>query len=651
MASFLEDASHELCFEREIFFNPNFSVDHFVCEKRKAVGLEQLRHDLRSHLKYLQECLVELINNDYTDFVNLSSNLVGLEKYIGSISLPLNKLRDEVSEISEMIDATLQETEEKLAQRQSDRQLRGKILLAIEVYRGVQQLPKDDEAWSTDLVERTATQIHSLSSSLERCRDIALARKSGEVMSRVRQRLEGYIEDHLLAALQNHDEGQLQHVLQVGVAVDRVAFLEKFYSERIVKPALEEIVSERVLREVLSDGLFNQVVMFVTTNTSLLNKCAPPEYNFIPNGVFPVFVAMAELRIPILFSLTSATMFHVRYNEALRFLETLEQHMSDQSVQIFRTSESYRTFMARWSTGIYFQLRYTEIATNFETALLQGNEPFGKKQTLLNVTENLYKQIGYCWSETVYIAELKPRFLRLTVQLLARYTSFLEEYAGQSHPIGELSALTLFQAAADCHEISAESVCSCCDAHLRPAEKQLFIECLSESLHRLADCRERLALAAVQLLVQLAQASVKQISDIPRLYRRTNRDIPTAPSAFVGAMFKPAFNCRDSTSGYWSVAWSALIARGIAEAFLATTRDVLDSVRKMEDSLRRLKKGKTNAADAQGVSDDDKIRLQIMIDVERFGQLLDELAERPPCYNDLFELARNQMMNGVQGGK
>lgn len=651
MASFLEDAGHELCFEREIFFNPNFSVDQFVSEKRKAVGLEQLRHDLRSHLKYLQECLVELINNDYTDFVNLSSNLVGLEKYIGNISLPLNKLRDDVSEISEIIDATLQETEEKLAQRQQDRQLRGKILLAMDVYRGVQQLPQEDQIWTPDLVERTASQIQSLSSSLERCRDIPLARKSDEAISNVRKQLKGYLEERLLEALQGHDDAQLQHVLQVGVAVDLVAFLETFYSERIVKPTLEEIVTERVLREVLSDGLFNQIVMFITTNTALLNNCAPPEYNFIPRSVFPVFVALAESRIPTLFSLTSATMFHVRYNEALRFLETLEHHMSEQSVQIFRSSESYKAFMERWSTGIYFQLRYTEIATNFETALLKGNEPFSKKQTLLNVTENLYKQISYCWSDGVYIAELKPRFLKLTIQLLARYTTFLEQYAKVTHPVGELSALMLFQAAADCHQVSIESVCTCCDNFLTFDEKELFILCLNDSVERLAVCRESLARAAASLLVQLAQNSVKQISDIPRLYRRTNRDIPKMPSAFVATMLKPVLNCRASTSGYWDSEWSAQMAQGMAEAFLVTTRDVLDSVRKMEDSLRRLKKGKMNATDTQGISDDDKIRLQIMIDVEHFGQLLEELGELPECYEELFKLAKSQMMNGTNGGK
>ena len=45
-------------------------------EYRRKVPLESLRNDLRMYLKILQSALVELINKDYADFVNLSTNLV-----------------------------------------------------------------------------------------------------------------------------------------------------------------------------------------------------------------------------------------------------------------------------------------------------------------------------------------------------------------------------------------------------------------------------------------------------------------------------------------------------------------------------------------------------------------------------------------------
>lgn len=40
--------------------------------------------------------MIELINKDYADFVNLSANLIGLDKEINNIQSPLGQLREQV---------------------------------------------------------------------------------------------------------------------------------------------------------------------------------------------------------------------------------------------------------------------------------------------------------------------------------------------------------------------------------------------------------------------------------------------------------------------------------------------------------------------------------------------------------------------------
>lgn len=57
-------------------FQDDFSVDEFVSTCRKRVQLEQLRDDLGVYQKVLRSAMIELINKDYADFVNLSTNLV-----------------------------------------------------------------------------------------------------------------------------------------------------------------------------------------------------------------------------------------------------------------------------------------------------------------------------------------------------------------------------------------------------------------------------------------------------------------------------------------------------------------------------------------------------------------------------------------------
>ena len=68
--------AQELCFSTETFIDVNFNVDEFVSQCRKRVTIECLREDLDSYFRTLKSAMVELINKDYADFVNLSSNLV-----------------------------------------------------------------------------------------------------------------------------------------------------------------------------------------------------------------------------------------------------------------------------------------------------------------------------------------------------------------------------------------------------------------------------------------------------------------------------------------------------------------------------------------------------------------------------------------------
>ncbi|XP_059001421.1 conserved oligomeric Golgi complex subunit 2-like [Mustela lutreola] len=57
----------------------DFDVYHFVSDCRKRVQLEELRGDLELYYKLLKIAMVELINKDYADFVNLSTNLINLK--------------------------------------------------------------------------------------------------------------------------------------------------------------------------------------------------------------------------------------------------------------------------------------------------------------------------------------------------------------------------------------------------------------------------------------------------------------------------------------------------------------------------------------------------------------------------------------------
>ncbi len=62
-----------------------------------GISLETLHDSLLQYFNILKNSLVEFINQDYADFVNLSTNLVGLDKIISSLEDPLVDVKTRVS--------------------------------------------------------------------------------------------------------------------------------------------------------------------------------------------------------------------------------------------------------------------------------------------------------------------------------------------------------------------------------------------------------------------------------------------------------------------------------------------------------------------------------------------------------------------------
>ena len=74
--SLLPNGPSTLCFVTDDFVNEEFDVDGFITSCRSSVSPEVLRNDLKTYLDILKSSMIELINKDYADFVNLSTNLV-----------------------------------------------------------------------------------------------------------------------------------------------------------------------------------------------------------------------------------------------------------------------------------------------------------------------------------------------------------------------------------------------------------------------------------------------------------------------------------------------------------------------------------------------------------------------------------------------
>jgi hypothetical protein len=135
------------------------------------------------------------------------------------------------------------------------------------------------------------------------------------------------------------------------------------------------------------------------------------------------------------------------------------------SVDAFRSSEEYASFMKRWNLNVYFSLRFQvrlilttsdnfsincatvcvadgvfdcqDIAGKMDNVLaapeLQVVQP-GEKTALALTTSaaaSLWSSLHWCLSSEVYVDALAERFIRLILQLLGRFHYWLS--AGLKH--------------------------------------------------------------------------------------------------------------------------------------------------------------------------------------------------------------------------
>ncbi|KAI8144115.1 oligomeric golgi complex component, COG2-domain-containing protein [Fennellomyces sp. T-0311] len=110
--------------DRAAFTAPHFDPDRFL-SSRRHLGLERLKVELNSHLKFLKAELVELINRDYQDFINLSTNLKGVDKAIDDVKRPLRRMETQVQGVRSHCQQTIDTLEQQLAYRGELREKKG----------------------------------------------------------------------------------------------------------------------------------------------------------------------------------------------------------------------------------------------------------------------------------------------------------------------------------------------------------------------------------------------------------------------------------------------------------------------------------------------------------------------------------------------
>ncbi|XP_029450047.1 conserved oligomeric Golgi complex subunit 2 [Rhinatrema bivittatum] len=715
-----------LCFDKDEFMKDDFDVDHFVSECRKRVQLEELRDDLELYYRLLKTAMVELINKDYADFVNLSTNLVGMDKALSQLSVPLGQLREEVLSLKSSVSESIQAVDERLSKQEDIGRKKICVLRLIEVIRSVEKIEKILHSQNTketssleassplltgQILERIATEFNQLQFHAVQSKGMPLLDKVRPRIAGITGMLQQSLEGLLLEGLQTSNVDIIRHCLRTYATIDKTRDAETLVGQVLVKPYIDEVIVEQYVQS-HPNGLqvmYGRLLEFVPHHCRLLREVTGgaissekadivPGYDFLVNSVWPVMVHGLEEKLPSLFNPGNPDVFHEKYTISMDFVSKFERQCGSQaSVRRLRAHPAYHGFNNKWNLPVYFQIRFKEIAGSLEESLSEGlEETPGGSSFSLQATHILWINLVKCWSDQIFLPLLSHRLWKLTLQLIARYSMFMNELSlkaassdsakdikksiqdtnlSTSEDLGYSSSIQMqqmpFISTSQLVHIVAD-VDRLLDQlpelfqMIRPKLEMTGFKnwsslsgALEDSQASLSDCVPTISKRIIQDLSDSCFSCLKSSLDVPRLYRRTNKEVPTKALPYVDNALKPLYHLQNE---YKDILKQSIIQGWLKGALSESTQkyyetisDILNSVKKMEESLKRLKQARerktvtSNSIGTNGGNNDDhKIRLQLVLDVEYLGDQMQNLGlkasdiESFPVLRELVLSARDQ---------
>ncbi|KAG1777689.1 oligomeric golgi complex component, COG2-domain-containing protein [Suillus placidus] len=410
--------------------------------------------------------------------------------------------------------------------------------------------------------------------------------------------------------------------------------------------------------------------------------------------------------------------FRKHHSTTQAFIRSLEfLAPSTHSVQNMRSHPVFTAFQRRWQLSVYFQLRWKEVITKVEETLssriLDPEAPNftpGRNGFVTAQAADIFTAIASCWSAEGYIPDLAHRFWKFTLQLLSRYREWLESSlppAGGSpvKPAGNItnektSAITnpprsstpgltpeatIESTAAD-EILLRQFATALVDIRAITSQVlQLWKEEISMMLPGTSiedDTAEEVLEAALRTqLEQLGALSTSSCSQttailsrrccdallpvrsIPSQFRAmSNKRLPSEPSYFAPTILRPVriFFGIGTIGGPGERLKEELlrdVSTDVVESVCQRYMQYLTAMKKTEESLRRLKKGKKSTLSVFGSAtagkddgkDEERIRAQMILDVEAFkteGEALGVNMQSMNSFIVLDQMVRAELVDG-----
>ncbi|KAF5300356.1 hypothetical protein FQR65_LT00976 [Abscondita terminalis] len=666
------------------FFKEDFKIDDYLSQCIQKSDLLTLRNHLKSYGNELYTSMVEILKMETEGIVNLAENLTGLNVKIDHLYVPVSQLCEEIRSLYHAINHTERNFKEYLDKVQAVVNEKDYVNIKISVSTSsfyincvIMSLENNEDITTLERAvnEYSFQYLYLKEMGLEK---IILENK----MQNTATRLLTLIESFFLKGLKEKDEVKILRCLQMYANLVKQSAAEECLRKNVVAPTLRTIFTPKNLDDHGQDvkPLYDQAIAFFHQEIGLLltilNKNSDLKgFDFVINSFWIEVDKQLRNNLPNITAPGNPELFQKRFKNTWNFLEQIANISQDKN--LFKRNLSFEAHMKRFNLPVYFEILFQQISAKFESELLfdltkcddssWSSIAASDELFKLKVSEALWNNIQQCFNDDLFLTHLADQILRLTILLLSRYLkwfdSFLNKWKQDSpnysteqlqkiiiYELVDLKTLKLLIGAPrDNVNDFDDTIFKVLPMNVRP----VFNKILELNKKSLDDMYEKLQSRLVHSVVQQSNVHLQQVTSIPRLYRRTNRNLPQKSSNYVLDTVSPLVNLHDkyrSVMGSDILVLLDLVITQLGHQYLALVHEVLHSVCKTEESLRRLKSRNLNLNDdnvGQGngdaITDEAKIREQIKKDVKYFVTELQPFSLN--TNKEIFELLITESSN------
>eukprot|EP00188_Purpureofilum_apyrenoidigerum_P000462 Plantae.Rhodophyta-Purpureofilum_apyrenoidigerum.ctg12022.p1 GENE.Plantae.Rhodophyta-Purpureofilum_apyrenoidigerum.ctg12022~~Plantae.Rhodophyta-Purpureofilum_apyrenoidigerum.ctg12022.p1 ORF type:complete len:712 (-),score=153.91 Plantae.Rhodophyta-Purpureofilum_apyrenoidigerum.ctg12022:643-2778(-) len=675
----MEVGERKLCFDRNELKNADVSISDFVAEIRTKAPLATLRDDLRHFLDEVSGELIAQIQSNFAAFMSLGSAVADADHLADTILLPLEDLHKDVDTISDSFDreiVRLAKTLDKRRQLANRRNLLELFLRISDLVHKCERLLKEVEKCENcverhRILERTASESAQLEFCLGRVDQQSqfiesLKPRLVKLKENVRDGLSVWMKEVL-----REDQNSLVSVLAAYSSAGMVEDAEKLFRKEVVAPFVSLRLKMSSCNAVAEKKLTSENDVITAANSleaakefietfmkerceKIVSVCYTEErlraYDFVTNAIWPEIEEGIANNLSSVFSPGIADTFHRCYCLALEIYGLMERNcLNEERLDRLHNCSASADFWRRWSLPIYFQLRFQEITAVFETALADKpkmppktegteNESNATSRTFrllsydvyqLESTRALVKCLRRCWEDDVYLKPLTHRLLKLSLQLMSRYTTWirtgLQGQWGSDTSIKELAAvfsdveLLVERLGAELASMLRMGAMSSLDSAITSGADNAFDNAVGSTKTVLSEVGASLS----GKLSKSCMDALQPLRGIPATYRVINRPAPTEHSRFIPNVLKPLRQFLSDAEVKISESERKVIVKQVVDAtavrYHEMASDLISSIRETADALRRLKIGDSNARSVGSNAEVDKITMQLYLDVRKFG--------------------------------